>query len=96
MSILHWLRELGSPAKKCARLGHNVGTFWKRTYKRSRGFSGVMDLVTEDQQVCKRCGQTFSEPVEIRRKTYTSVSWPRDMWDRFEEEGELYEGSGWR
>lgn len=96
MDIFRWWRELRDPSKKCERRGHRIRTYFQKVYRRPEYYSqGVMSLVTETQQRCVRCGFGATEFEEKRRKTFTSVSWPADMWDTFDEKGEIVESRGW-
>lgn len=92
MSIRRWLRELGNPAAKCARLGHRMEDQRQRVYlyPPEGAFSGrcVADRAVEKFQRCRRCGHETEREI-ADRTGLTGLTMTSDRWDALEADGRV-------
>lgn len=88
---MRWLKELQTPSLKCKRLGHrDVIEFrmaWRRydSKKDWRFYPAVK--ITQERNICERCGAIHEDWHEVNADGFDSVTWPSSYWDELKANG---------
>lgn len=88
---MRWLRELFRPALVCERTGdHALRSEERRFYRYPSGWSrAVADDITEERQICRRCGHVAHDWTETRKNELSGLSMAEHRWDELRKNGRL-------
>ncbi len=97
--VTRFFQELKDPAKKCARLFHDEGVYYRRGY--SKAAAGEFRTVAYSGQVqirnrCRRCGENITPWMVSKKGQWLSgLSLDSDDMEILEESGFLIRWQGW-
>lgn len=87
---MNFFKELFSPSKKCARLGHKTSEHKIRIRKDSKDWRMTVTDFNARIEKCDRCNKIIGSPFKLEEiESYTSCSMPNDMWQEMKEKGYL-------
>lgn len=88
---MRWLRELFRPALVCERTGeHALQTQERQFYRYPSGWSyAVADFITEERQICRRCGHVALDWSETAKDELTGLSMETHRWNELRKNGRL-------
>ena len=92
---MEWLRriyrEYVDPSLKCRRLGHRLRKRIREGYIDPKDWCYVAEKVTEETDVCARCGKELSVRKIQHLRSLNGYSWPSDKADEFQRNGEYWD-----